>query len=246
MCADETFAALAAHLPALPAWRSPPRRRRPPFAVAALAQQTDDPILVVSASGREADDLVIELAELLDDPGPSPLFPSWRPFRTSASHPALTPSASAWPSCTDSPPPEITRCASSLRQSARWSSRWPRAWDLRAITLHEGDEIDFDGLLASLVEMAYERVDLVGRRGEFAVRGRHPRRLPDHRRPRCASSSSATRSPTSARSPSPTSAPYPEIDASPVVIRACRELLLTARSAHAPAAYWSRRTRAVT
>ncbi|WP_333716959.1 transcription-repair coupling factor, partial [Gordonia sp. (in: high G+C Gram-positive bacteria)] len=43
--------------------------------------------------------------------------------------------------------------------------------EARSITLTEGIEIDFDGLLAQLVEMAYERVDMVGRRGEFAVRG---------------------------------------------------------------------------
>ena len=34
-----------------------------------------------------------------------------------------------------------------------------------------GTEIDFDSVLVRLVEMAYSRVDMVGKRGEFAVRG---------------------------------------------------------------------------
>ncbi len=34
-----------------------------------------------------------------------------------------------------------------------------------------GGEADFDGLIARLVELAYTRVDMVAKRGEFAVRG---------------------------------------------------------------------------
>ena len=47
----------------------------------------------------------------------------------------------------------------------------PGLGSVRTIELREGVEIDFDRLLDDLVEMAYERVDMVGRRGEFAVRG---------------------------------------------------------------------------
>ncbi len=39
------------------------------------------------------------------------------------------------------------------------------------MTLRVGAEQDFDGLIARLVELAYTRVDMVARRGEFAVRG---------------------------------------------------------------------------
>ncbi|BCI85997.1 hypothetical protein NIIDMKKI_12030 [Mycobacterium kansasii] len=39
------------------------------------------------------------------------------------------------------------------------------------LALSVGQEIDFDGVIARLVELAYTRVDMVGRRGEFAVRG---------------------------------------------------------------------------
>ena len=37
--------------------------------------------------------------------------------------------------------------------------------------LEVGAEFDFDTLVARLVELAYTRVDMVGKRGEFAVRG---------------------------------------------------------------------------
>lgn len=43
--------------------------------------------------------------------------------------------------------------------------------EIEPITLRVGTEIDFESVLVRLVEMAYTRVDMVGKRGEFAVRG---------------------------------------------------------------------------
>ena len=88
VCADETFVALTARLASPTLSITAPDAARP-FAVAALAQATRDPLLVVSASGREAEDLVAELAELLDDPGAVALFPSWETLP----HERLSPSA---------------------------------------------------------------------------------------------------------------------------------------------------------
>ena len=69
-------------------------------------------------------------------------------------------------------------------------------------------EIDFEGVIARLVELAYTRVDMVGRRGEFAVRGGILDIFAaDWPSTRCASSSGATRSPRCGCSRSPTSAP---------------------------------------
>src|SRR6202012_6115781 len=42
---------------------------------------------------------------------------------------------------------------------------------LEPLTLTVGDEVVFEDVIARLVELAYTRVDMVGRRGEFAVRG---------------------------------------------------------------------------
>ena len=47
----------------------------------------------------------------------------------------------------------------------------PDLADIEPVTLTVGQEADFDGVLERLVELAYTRVDMVGKRGEFAVRG---------------------------------------------------------------------------
>jgi len=229
VCADETFVALTARLASPTLSITAPDAARP-FAVAALAQATRDPLLVVSASGREAEDLVAELAELLDDPGAVALFPSWETLP----HERLSPSADtvgqrlavlhrlAAPAA-----PTLRVVVTTVRSVVQPMA--PGLGTLRAITLREGDEIDFDGLLASLVEMAYERVDLVGRRGEFAVRGgildifpttaEHGVRVEffgDEITDVRAFSVADQRT-------------HPDIETGPVVIHACRELLLTAQ-----------------
>ena len=144
-----------------------------PFVVAAMTQSADSPILVVTANGREADDLTAELSELLPD-GASAVaqFPSWETLP----HERLSPSADtvgarlavlhrlAEPSGT--PLRVIVTTVRSLIQPMA-----PGLGSLRTVTLRENSEVDFDGLIEQLVEMAYERVDMVGRRGEFAVRG---------------------------------------------------------------------------
>lgn len=152
-----------------------------PFVVACLAAAggTDAasdrtaPLLVVSANGREADDLTAELSELLDDPASVAQFPSWETLP----HERLSPSADtvgqrlavlyrlAHPEA-GSPLRVVVTTVRSLVQPMA-----PGLGAVRTVELREGIEIDFDGLLTDLVEMAYERVDMVGRRGEFAVRG---------------------------------------------------------------------------
>lgn len=139
--------------------------------VAALSQGAG-PLLVVSANGREADDLAAELAELLDDPEAVAAFPSWETLP----HERLSPSADtvgrrlavlhrlAEPG--DHPLRVVVTTVRSLVQPMA-----PGLGEVRTISLRENIEIDFDKLLDDLVEMAYERVDMVGRRGEFAVRG---------------------------------------------------------------------------
>ncbi|OPX09114.1 transcription-repair coupling factor [Gordonia sp. i37] len=198
-----------------------------PFVVAALAHGTA-PLLVVSANGREADDLTAELAELLDDPDAVTQFPSWETLP----HERLSPSADtvgrrlavlhrlAEPGKT--PLRVIVTTVRSLVQPMA-----PGLGEVRTITLRENIEIDFDKLLADLVEMAYERVDMVGRRGEFAVRGGildvfpttadYPVRVEfwgDEITEMRAFSVADQRS-------------QPEVDASVVQIHPCRELVLT-------------------
>ena len=144
-----------------------------PFVVAALAAAGPGPLLVVAANGREADDLTAELAELIDDGAEAVAqFPSWETLP----HERLSPSADtvgqrlavlhrlADPD-SDSLRVVVTTVRSLIQPMA------PGLGSLRTLTLREGTEVDFDALAEQLVEMAYERVDMVGRRGEFAVRG---------------------------------------------------------------------------
>jgi transcription-repair coupling factor (superfamily II helicase) len=47
----------------------------------------------------------------------------------------------------------------------------PRLGHQEPVTLRVGQDIGFEEVIARLVQLAYTRVDMVGRRGEFAVRG---------------------------------------------------------------------------
>ena len=226
-CADTSIAALGDHRddPQL-AITAPDAAR--PFVVSCLSEVADAPILVVSANGREADDLTAELRELLDDESAVAQFPSWETLP----HERLSPSAEvvgqrlevlhrlAHPG--DAPLRVVVTTVRSLVQPMA-----PGLGEIRTMTLREGIELDFDGLLTDLVEMAYERVDMVGRRGEFAVRGGildvfpttadFPVRVEfwgDEISEMRAFSVADQRS-------------QPEVDASVVLIHPCRELLLT-------------------
>ncbi|MBU3067481.1 transcription-repair coupling factor [Nocardia sp. NEAU-G5] len=142
-----------------------------PFVAAAMAGQR--PLVVVTATGREADDLTVELAEIVGD-GVA-LFPSWETLP----HERLSPSADtvgrrlqvlrrlAHPDDAYSTPLRIvvTTVRSLMQPMASGLG------DIEPVVLRIGAEFDFDELAERLVEFAYERVDMVGKRGEFAVRG---------------------------------------------------------------------------
>ncbi|MGW9262690.1 transcription-repair coupling factor [Gordonia terrae] len=170
-CADKSFREVHAHRNEGRLDITAPDAARP-FLVSCLVAGAEAPLLVVSANGREADDLTAELAELLDDADAVAQFPSWETLP----HERLSPSADtvgqrlavlhrlANPG--DTPLRVVVTTVRSLVQPMA-----PGLGDVATVTLREGIEVDFDALLSQLVEMAYERVDMVGRRGEFAVRG---------------------------------------------------------------------------
>ncbi|MGU3432002.1 transcription-repair coupling factor [Actinomycetes bacterium M1A6_2h] len=142
------------------------------FVSAAIAQNA--PVLVVTATGREADDLTVELTEMFG--GAVAQFPSWETLP----HERLSPGADtvgrrlevlrrlARPDDSDYGQPLrviVTTVRSVLQPMARGLGM------IEPIALRVGTEIDFDELQQRLVEHAYTRVDMVGKRGEFAVRG---------------------------------------------------------------------------
>ncbi|GAB4589009.1 transcription-repair coupling factor [Nocardia sp. IFM 10818] len=143
-----------------------------PFVAATIAEQR--PLVVVTATGREADDLTVELSEILGDT--VALFPSWETLP----HERLSPGADtvgkrlqvmrrlAHPEDPVYPEPlrvVVTTVRSLMQPMAHGLG------DIEPIVLRPGASFDFDELLTRLVEFAYERVDMVGKRGEFAVRG---------------------------------------------------------------------------
>jgi transcription-repair coupling factor (superfamily II helicase) len=142
------------------------------FVASALAQH--GPLLVVTATGREADDLTAELRGVFGDS--VAMFPSWETLP----HERLSPGVDtvgarlmllrrlAHPDDPRLGPPlrvVVTAVRSLLQPMA------PQLGLLEPLTLAVGDEVAFEGVITRLVELAYTRVDMVGRRGEFAVRG---------------------------------------------------------------------------
>jgi transcription-repair coupling factor (superfamily II helicase) len=142
------------------------------FVASALAQQGS--LLVVTATGREADDLAAELQGVFGSA--VAVFPSWETLP----HERLSPGVDtvgtrlmvlrrlAYPDDARLGPPlrVVVTAARSLLQPMA-----PQLGHEEPVTLRVGQEIGFGEVIARLVELAYTRVDMVGRRGEFAVRG---------------------------------------------------------------------------
>jgi transcription-repair coupling factor (superfamily II helicase) len=149
---------------------------------AALAQA--GPLLVVTATGREADDLTAELRGVVGDA--AALFPSWETLP----HERLSPGVDtvgarmmllrrlAHPDDARLGPPlrVVVTTARSLVQPMA-----PGLADVEPVTLAVGAEPEFDSgaappatfdaVIKRLVDLAYTRCDMVAKRGEFAVRG---------------------------------------------------------------------------
>ncbi|OQS14519.1 transcription-repair coupling factor [Nocardia donostiensis] len=132
------------------------------------------PVVLVTATGREADDLTLELTEMLG--AAVAQFPSWETLP----HERLSPGADtvgrrlevlrrlAHPEDPVFPEPlkvVVTTVRSLMQPMADGLG------DIEPVVLRAGAECDLDELLERLVEFAYTRVDMVGKRGEFAVRG---------------------------------------------------------------------------
>jgi transcription-repair coupling factor (superfamily II helicase) len=148
------------------------------FVTSALARV--GPLLVVTATGREAGDLTAELQGVFGDA--VAVFPSWETLP----HERLSPGVDtvgtrlmvlrrlAHPDDARLGPPlqVVVTTVRSLLQPMT-----PQLGLMEPVTLTVGDDTSadgddgFEGVVARLVELAYTRVDMVGRRGEFAVRG---------------------------------------------------------------------------
>ncbi|MBB1051297.1 transcription-repair coupling factor, partial [Dietzia sp. CW19] len=143
-----------------------------PFLVAALAERS--PLLVVTATERECEELADELAGLFDDPDSSheavAQFPSWETLpheRLSPASDTIGRRLQVLNSVMGGHAPRIVVAAA--RSVVQPIS--PGAARREPIRLTRGAELDPAELLATLTEFAYSREDMVARRGDVAVRG---------------------------------------------------------------------------
>ena len=152
---------------------APPGLR--PFALAAVARQADRPLLAVTATGREADDLVAALRTLLGTSAVAE-FPAWETLP----HERLSPRSDT-----------VGRRLAVLRRLTHPGTNGdevsPRVvvapiravlqpqvaglGDLEPVQAAAGEQIELDEIVRRLADAAYLRTDLVERRGDFAVRG---------------------------------------------------------------------------
>jgi transcription-repair coupling factor (superfamily II helicase) len=142
------------------------------FVGCALARQ--GPLLVVTATGREADDLSAELRGVFGDA--VAMFPSWETLPHERLSPGVDTVGARMMLLRRLAHPQDARLGPPLRVvvTAVRSLLQPMASRLglaEPLTLAVGDELAFEGVITRLVELAYTRVDMVGKRGEFAVRG---------------------------------------------------------------------------
>ncbi len=145
-----------------------------PFVVAGLVA-AGRTVLAVTPTSREAEDLVAQLADLVD-PTHVGYYPSWETLP----HERLSPRSDTvgrrlavlrricHPGTDDSNGPlsvVVAPVRSLLQPQVKGLG------DLEPVELSPGDEAPLDDVVRRLADAAYSRVDLVEKRGEFAVRG---------------------------------------------------------------------------
>nr|WSZ96418.1 transcription-repair coupling factor [Streptomyces sp. NBC_00857] len=152
----------------------PPAAR--PFAVAALAREAGRPVLAVTATGREAEDLAAALRSLLD-PDTVVEYPSWETLP----HERLSPRSDtvgrrlavlrrlAHPVADDPTAGPVSVVVAPVRSVLQPQVKG--LGDLEPVALRSGRSADLNEITEALAAAAYARVELVEKRGEFAVRG---------------------------------------------------------------------------
>ncbi len=158
---------------------APPALR--PLVAAALAADparggAGRPVLAVTATGRDAEDLVDALRCLLP-PDEVVGYPSWETLP----HERLSPRADtvgrrlavlrrlAHPSTDDPATGPVRVVVASIR--AVLQPQVPGLGELAPVAARTGDVVELDDLVERLAGVGYTRVELVEKRGEFAVRG---------------------------------------------------------------------------
>jgi len=146
-----------------------------PFLVTGLVRR-ERTVLAVTATSREAEDLVSDLRDLLD-PDSVAYFPSWETLP----HERLSPRSDtvgrrlavlrrlAHPAADDATHGPLRVVVAPVRSVLQPQVKG--LGDLEPVELVPGQEATLDDVVRRLADAAYSRVDLVEKRGEFAVRG---------------------------------------------------------------------------
>ncbi|HYN94312.1 MAG TPA: transcription-repair coupling factor, partial [Pilimelia sp.] len=152
-----------------------------PFAVALVAAATEAggaarPVLAVTATSREADDLAEALAALLP-PELVAVYPAWETLP----HERLSPRSDtvgrrlgvlrrlAHPDAGDPQRGPVRVVVAPVRSVLQ--PQLKGLGDLEPVELRPGAEAELDAVVRRLADLAYARVALVTKRGEFAGRG---------------------------------------------------------------------------
>ncbi|MFJ7208793.1 transcription-repair coupling factor [Streptomyces sp. NPDC098789] len=150
-----------------------------PFAIAALARRTERTVLAVTATGREAEDLAAALRSLMPPEQAAAVvdFPSWETLP----HERLSPRSDtvgrrlavlrrlSHPSKDDPAAGPISIVVAPIRSVLQPQVKG--LGDLVPVALRGGESADLGEITEALAAAAYARVELVEKRGEFAVRG---------------------------------------------------------------------------
>nr|WP_226996256.1 transcription-repair coupling factor [Tessaracoccus flavus] len=143
-----------------------------PLITAALAEESGRMVLLVTSTYREAEQLTAELSGLLGEDQVA-YYPAWETLP----HERLSPRADTVgrrlavlrriAGAADEPAPQVivAPVRSVLQPQVKGLA------DMVPVRIEVGREYPLEDLLRDLVGAAYNRVDLVERRGEFAVRG---------------------------------------------------------------------------
>ncbi|MBT2468592.1 transcription-repair coupling factor [Streptomyces sp. ISL-66] len=147
-----------------------------PFAIAALAARTERTVLAVTATGREAEDLAAALRSMLP-PDEVAEYPSWETLP----HERLSPRSDTvgrriavlrrltHPSKDDPATGPVSVVVAPIRSVLQPQVKG--LGDLVPVSLRQGESVDLGEVTHALAAAAYARVELVEKRGEFAVRG---------------------------------------------------------------------------
>ncbi|THV24260.1 transcription-repair coupling factor [Glycomyces paridis] len=140
-----------------------------PLALAQTATHSPGPVLAITATSREAEELAESLASFIAEDDIA-LYPAWETLP----HERLSPRSDTVGArlellhrlhAGDVPKVIVTPVRGALQPQLKGLG------SLEPVHLRRGDETDLTELAAHLVALAYDRVDLVEKRGEFAVRG---------------------------------------------------------------------------